>query len=245
MFATDNSDRVIPRKRASLIASLIQALLVIVVLAFSGLVIAADFNQEFISRWEGWFAPFIGVIVVGSLAASILRNRQQRKRWETLAEEMGFKVEQAKQRDFPVIQGTYRGHKIAIRQTSKQRGNNKEYFTIFACAINFPADFILTVEKRNLLNLSRKLTGDEEIDRKLTIKSSSDRLTQRLLNTPHMRQGLLELGEKAATKQLTVDKNVVQYLEKSQISDTEYMKAVLIYLVDVAVMVDNLGRAAF
>jgi hypothetical protein len=111
--------------------------------------------------------------------------------------------------------------------------------------LNEPAQQTLSVKKRALISVNRELTGDEEIDKKLTIKTTSAALLRRLISTTRLRQGLLELGERARSKELSLSRKTLHYIELGQISDTEYIQAVLIYLIDLTSLVERFDRMAF
>lgn len=145
----------------------------------------------------------------------------------------------------PVIQGTYRGHQITIADTNESRGRSREHFTNFMMTLNTPTTSTFTIKKRSITHANRELTNDEEVDKKLTIKINFKMLLEQILKTRRLRQGLLELGERSRTRDLYLNGKVLHYKESGQVSDPEYMQAVLNYMIDLiklAERVEQIGR---
>ncbi len=62
--------------------------------------------------------------------------------------------------------------------------------------------------------------GDEEFDKKYTTQTTNQRLIDTILRTRRLRLGLLQLGERARTRTLTLNQNTLTYIESGETSDT-------------------------
>ncbi|HSG25877.1 MAG TPA: hypothetical protein VLA32_07135 [Anaerolineales bacterium] len=244
MFSSD-SDRIIPRRRIKFGNLIIQFLLFLFVILFF-------IQMIFDSNTTNWFEDisdylvllFVGFFILTSLIGFVIRWFHFRK-WTIFAEERGLTVEKKSWVSSPVIQGTYRGHQITIADTSESRGRSREHFTNFMMTLNTPTTSTFTIKKRSITHANRELTNDEEVDKKLTIKINSKMLLEQILKTRRLRQGLLELGERSRTRDLYLNGKVLHYKESGQVSDPEYMQAVLNYMIDLiklAERVEQIGR---
>ena len=239
MFSVD-MDRVIPRRRINWVGILLQVLLIVFLLLYFAVAIFEYGDSELFNLVNRYYIPIFLVLFLGfPLVVSLYTRWDQRRKWNQLAEEMGLHIEQASRLAFPEINGTHRGHRISITQTSERRGRSRVYFTNFTIQLSIPASANFVIQKRSLTHINRELTGDEELDKKLTVKISSKRLLQQILKTKRLRQGLLELGERSRTKKMTLlEKNLI-YTESGQIRDNDYMRAVLTYLVELASLIER------
>jgi hypothetical protein len=240
---TSDTERVIPRRRGKLGNILLQVLLVLLVLFFIAQYAFAEIFPDFIRELSdllnmGLLIPIFGIPILFAFYS----NWAQRRRWTALADEMGLKIEQKSRWAFPSISGTYRAHQVEISRHNERRGNNQVTYTDFSIRLNLEAKETLTIQGRKITHLNREKTGDEEIDKKLTISTSSKRLLQRLLNTRRFRLGLLQLGENARSRVLTLDGKTLHYRERGQISDTEYLQAALAFLVDLSNTIEGFAQ---
>lgn len=241
MFSSD-TDRIIPRRRSKLGNLIILPFLlyVSIFLFFRWLII--DKNT---TTWIGdpiiiFVIYFIAFSVFSSLI--VFANRWFHfRRWTVFAEERGLPVKKKNWFSSPVILGTYRGHKITITNTRGNRDPNGN-FTDFMIVLNNPTRHTFTIQKRSFTHVNRELTNDEVIDRKLTIKVNSKTLLLQILKTRKLRQGLLELGERARTRDLYLNGKVLHYKESGQVSDQEYLEAVLNYMIDMIKLVERVEQ---
>lgn len=241
MFSSD-SDRVIPRQRIKFGNLIIQFLLFLFVILFF-------IQMIFDSNTTNWFEDisdylvllFVGFIILTSLIGFVIRWFHFRK-WTIFAEERGLTVEKKSWVSSPVIQGTYRGHRITFAATSENRGRSRVHFTNFMMNLNTPTTSTFTIKKRSITHVNRELTKDEEVDKKLTIMISSRTLLQQMLKTSKLRQGLLELGERSRTKNLYLNGTVLHYKESGLASDPEYLQAVLNYMIEMIKLIERVER---
>lgn len=244
MFSSD-SDRVIPRQRIKFGNLIIQFLLFLfVILFFSQMIFDSNTTNWFEDISDYLVLLFVGFIILTSLIGFVIRWFHFRK-WTIFAEERGLTVEKKSWVSSPVIKGTYRGHQITIADTSESRGRSREHFTNFMMTLNTPTTSTFTIKKRSITHANRELTNDEEVDKKLTIKINTKMMLQQILKTRRLRQGLLELGERSRTRDLYLNGKVLHYKESGQVSDPEYMQAVLNYMIDLiklAERVEQIGR---
>jgi hypothetical protein len=241
MFSSD-SDRIIPRQRIKFGNIIIQLLLLVfVILFFSQMIFDSDATKWFEDISEYLIILFVAFFVLTSLIGSVIRWFQFRRR-TNFAAELGLPVEKKGWFSSPVIQGTYRGHQLTIADTSESRGRSREHFTNFLMNLNTPTTSTFTIKKRSITHANRELTNDEELDKKLTIKTNSKRLLQQILKTRRLRQGLLELGERSRTKDLYLNGKVLHYKESGQVSDPMYLQAVLNYMVEMIKLIERVER---
>lgn len=239
MYST-NPDRVIPRQRVHIVNILMQVFTILFLVLYFGVIFfrLGDFNQR--DLLDRYFLPIFLIIFIGlPLISSFFTRWDQNRKWAQLADEMSLQIEQKSRLANPVISGTHRGHRVSISQTTQRHGRNRVYLTRFTIqlAVSPKANFI--IQKRSLSQFNRQRSGDEEIDKKLTIEISSKRLLEQILKTRRIRQGLLELGERASTKNLALHNNDLVYHENGQIRDIEYLRAVVVYLVEFAALVER------
>lgn len=244
MFSTDN-ERVIPRKPINIPNLLIQGSMLLFILLFFGQMVL---GQQFFDF--GFDSDFLLVIIflvffVLSALVGIIQRWYQRRMWNTFAEQIGFQMEQRNRFGFPEMRGTYRGHRILIKDTTENQGRNRVHFTNFILDLNTPTSSSFTILKRSLTHLNRERTQDSQVDKKLTVKISSQKLLSQILNTRRLRQGLLELGERARTRTLFLNGKTLHYKESSQISSHEYLQAVLDYMIELTNLTERIDQISY
>jgi hypothetical protein len=218
----------------------VQIFLILFLVLYFGITIFGLGNLNQRDLLESYFLLIFLAIFIGlPLIVGVFTRWDQQRKWNQLAEEMGLKIEQKSRFAFPTITGTHRGHRVSISQITQRRGRNRAYFTSFTIELIVSPRVNFAIQKRSLTHINRELTSDEEIDKRLTIKISSKRLLQQILQSSRIRQGLLELGERARTKNLVLQDKTLVYLENGQIRDTEYLRSVLVYLVELATLVER------
>lgn len=241
MFSPD-TERVIPRPRIKFASLILQTLFVVLFILVLVWVIFEPDRFRQIGNVESFILYiFLAFFILTALVGLVNRWNQQRM-WKIFAEEMGFQVEQKNRFTTPVIKGTYRGHPVTIKASVERQGRNQIHYTNFMVQLNNPHRSTFTIKKRRLTHLKREPTGDGEIDRKLTIKISSDRLLQQILKSHRLRQGLLELGERARTRDLFFNGKTLHYKERGQITDLEYMRAVIGYMIEMTKLIERMEQ---
>jgi len=241
MFSSD-SDRVIPRQRINFWNLIIQFLIFLFVILFFGQMIFGTNSTDWFREVEEYLILLLIVFFVFTSLIGFANRWFQFRRWTIFAEELGLTVEKKSWVSSPVIQGTYRGHRITFAATSENRGRSRVHFTNFMMNLNTPTTSTFTIKKRSITHVNRELTKDEEVDKKLTIMISSRTLLQQMLKTSKLRQGLLELGERSRTKNLYLNGTVLHYKESGLASDPEYLQAVLNYMIEMIKLIERVER---
>jgi hypothetical protein len=166
----------------------------------------------------------------------------QMQKWLALAEELGFQTEQANRFTMPSLHGSMRGHRMVISQTSERRGRSRVYFTRYHITLNQPAKATFVFKKRALTDFNQKKIGDDEFDKRYAATSSDERLVANFLRTRRLRLGLLQLGERARSRSLALNHDTLVYIERGETPDTEYLKAVMGFLSDLAHAIERQGQ---
>lgn len=245
MFS-DDSERIIPRKRPNYVQIIIQVIIILIFLAY--LAVPLLFSEQ-LNRYPQvesiWLpAVFIGAMVI-ILSATWLESWSMRRNWAAYAEEKGFRYKPPERGSKPAIQGSYRSHRFEIVQTTVRRGRSQVHYTNFILPLNKTVSTTLKVQSRSLAHFNREVTGDDQIDRKLTISTNSKKLVENLLRTRRIRLGLLNLRDGNRRMQLAMDKTTLQFSLLGRISDREYLQAVLTFLAELASAIerfDQVGR---
>lgn len=242
----EDSNRVIPRMkgmRGNLIFQL--GFAAFILFMFIGMLLPGELGDLFYQYEDLIYFPLFILFAASAIFFSVLGNRQINKKWETLASDYSLKFEKGKGLSYPVLSGSFRGHKVRVEVSSVKRGKNRTYFTNVFVTLPQSIGHSMAISRRGLLSGRQNLIGDEELDKKLEIATSSDALLRRILANHRLRRGLLELGEPKRLKNLALSSSSIHYIETGTISDTEYLAAVLRYLTDLANMIDHFDRMAF
>jgi hypothetical protein len=247
MFSNiEDSNRVIPPLQRNFFPYLYQGFLVLSILLILFLPYLPGEAGDLIYRYIDYFyIALFAMFFLGAIAGNVLVNWNLKRKWEMLASEFALQMEQKNRFQTPTLSGTFRGHQVKIEISAVKTGRSRTYYTNFYITLIAPSSETLSVKKRGLISMNREPVGDDEIDKKLTITTTSDALLQRILANSRLRQGLLELGERARTKELTLAKNNIHYVEQGRISNPEYIQATLRYLSDLANLVERFDRMAF
>lgn len=239
MFS-DDSERIIPRKRPNYVQIFSQVFIILVFLAY--LAAPLLFNEQ-LSRnpqLENIGLPALLISgMVAILAAAWFEGWNLRRSWAAYAEEMGFRYNPPERGSKPTIQGSYRSHRFDIIQTTVKRGRNQTHYTNFILPLNGTVSTTLKIQPRSLTHFNREVTGDADIDRKLTISTNSKKLVENLLRTRRIRLGMLDLREGNRRIQLVMDKSSLQLSLVGRIGDREYLQAVLTYLTELASAIER------
>jgi len=247
MFSNiEDSNRIIPRMRKNIISASVQYIFVLFILLLLAIPFLSGEFGRLINEYDDYiFIPILILVLGVSIVSSFYINWDLNRRWERLAADFALQLEKQNRFAPPRLTGTFRGHKVTVEITAVKRGRNRTYYTNFFITLPQPVDYNLSFKKRNLISLNRETVGDDEIDKKLKIDSSSDDLLRRILTTNRLRQGLLELGEKNRLQELSITENKIHYVERERISDDNYIHAVLRYLGDLANLVERFDHLAF
>lgn len=236
MFPND-TDRIIPRKTFShKIPSIIQILFSIgfVFIFFLAPILLPDQQGILYDRRDFLLPAILIAYFVIYLGITIFQSWQVRKNWAALAEDMNFTYTPSGRDQNMSISGRYRSHQFEVIQFTEKRGRSQVHYTNFAIPLNSTVSTTLNIRARSLSDFNRDITGDTEIDRKLTFSSNSQQLLDNLLRTRSIRQGLLQLKETNRKMYLDMDKTTLRLTLRGQIGDQEYIQAALTYLVELA-----------
>ena len=247
MFSNvEDSNRTIPKMRGSNMNAILQfGFIGIVLITFFTMLLPGEIGEFFYENEDLIFFPMFILFAIIAIAFAIYTSRRLNKSWESIASDYSLKFEPAKGMRSPTLSGSFRGHKVQVEITSVKRGKNRTYYTDFFVSFPEHIGHSLQVEKRGLLSGKQNLIGDEDLDKKYIIQTSSDALLRRILANNRLRRGLLELGEPKRFKEMAISSLTIHYVETGKIGDADYMAAVLRYLTDLANLIDHFDRMAF
>ncbi|MEJ2758124.1 MAG: hypothetical protein P8046_06525 [Anaerolineales bacterium] len=234
MFS-DDSERIIPRKPINSFQTILQVVVILILIFFSMATLFLPQLPGWLSRWQSVIFPamMIGVVVL-MLGNIFYESWRVRRNWASFAEEMGFRYEPSSGGKGPSIQGNYRSHRFVLTQFTERRGRNQVHYTSFAVPLNNTLKHTLAMRPKKITDIRRELTGDDEVDRRLTISTSSKQMLQYLLRTRRIRLGMMQLAERNRGMQLHMDKTTLRLVMRGRLVDQEYLKTVLTYLTELA-----------
>ena len=242
MFSSDE-ERIIPKKRVSVAGILTQVILAVFLLSYFALLFFENALQEITQFSLTYLLPIFLIVLIGiPLASTIYGLWIQRSKWQALAEELGFQVHQPKRWSLATLQGTYRGHRFSISQTSESRGRSRVYFTNYVVTLNASSKASFEIQKRSFTHFNRNRIGDEAFDKKFSTRTSSQELIGQILRTSRLRLGIMQLDERARTRNLTLKSDTLSYVESGKTSDTEYMRAVIGLLAELAHAIERMEQ---
>lgn len=245
MFSS-NEERVIPYKRVNLTNLITQVFLGFFLLLIFGLTIFPDQLPVFSENFYTYLTPIIVIfLVLVPLGFGIFGRWVQHQKWKALADDLGFQTEQPNRFTLPKLKGNYRGHQLLISQSSQQRGRSRVYFTDYLVMLNTPSKESFEIKKRAITHFNRYRIGDEEFDKKFSTQNSSDKMIGKILRTRRLRLGILQLGERARSRTLTLSGKALSYVESGQTADTEYMRGVINFLAELGNAVERLDQMEY
>lgn len=238
-----DEERIIPRKRIDFLKIGSQMLAVLFVLLYIGF----DALQQFLPvipqiSYQNLIIILLVLIFVMPGGIALFSKWLQRQKWLALAEEIGFKAEQANRFSMPTLQGTLRGHQMTISQSAQSRGRRRVYYTNVMVDLNKPVDTAFTMKKRSITDLNQNKIGDDEFDKRYATKSNDERLINMILRTRRLRLGLLQVGQRARSRSLTLNKTTLAYIESGETADTDYLRAVMGFLSELAHTIERQGQ---
>lgn len=239
MFS-ENNERIIPRRRPNFAQIFLQAFYILVVLV---IVIGPFFPSSLLDRFFSWgdnvFLVLIVLFIIPTAGVAWFESWNLRRNWSDMAENMGFTLEPKTDKKNITLSGRYRSHSFEITQYTQRRGRSQVHYTLVTVPLNSEVSTTLAVRNKNLTDFNREGTGDADIDRKLTVSTNSKPLLQNLLRTRRIRLGLLQLRDGNRKLQLAMDKTTLRLTLTSRVSNQEYLRAVLTYLVEFAGAVER------
>jgi len=247
MFTSDqDTERIIPRKRIDFLKIGTQVLAVVFLLLYIGYDLIAETLPAIpIIGYENLVIILLVLVFGMPVAINLFRKWLQTQKWLALAEEIGFQVEKESRFSLPTLQGTLRGHRMTLSQSSQNRGRRRTHFTNIKVQLNEPVSEYLTLNKRSVTNFNQHKIGDDEIDKRYTTQTNDERLIQTILRTRRLRLGLLQLGERARTRSLNLTQTTLSYIENGETADTEYLRAVMGFLSEMAHTAERHGQFDF
>jgi hypothetical protein len=241
MFPSDqDTERIIPRKKIDFLRIGTNALAVIFVLLYISFDVFAETLPAIPQiNYETLIIILLVLIFGMPLTITMFSKWVQSQKWRALADEIGFQTKQDNRVSTPVLHGTLRGHKVQVSQASERRGRSKVFYTHYQVALTERVSSSFKIQKRRFTTLNQEKIGDEEFDKKFTINTTDQRLINNILRTRRLRLGLLQLGERARTRTLTLNQTTLTYIESGETADTEYIKAVMGFLSELAHIIER------
>jgi hypothetical protein len=241
MFPSDqDTERIIPRKRIDFLKIGTNALAVTFVLLYISFDIFADMLPTIPQlNYETLIIILLVLIFVMPLSINMFSKWLQSQKWRALADEIGFQTKQDNRVSMPALHGTLRGHQIKVSQTAERRGRSRVFFTQYEVTLAERVSSSFKMQKRRFTSFNQEKTGDEEFDKKYTTSTTDERLVNNILRTRRLRLGLLQLGERARTRTLTLNHTTLTYIESGETADTEYIKAVMGFLSEMAHIIER------
>jgi hypothetical protein len=140
------------------------------------------------------------LFVVLGLAAGYISVQGRRKAWADLAERLGLNFEPGSYIfSRPIVSGTHLHHQVKLDSFTRSSGRSSTTYTRIIVYLSSAANFSLTLTEEGVFSRIGKAigmqdvqVGDDEIDRRYTIRSQPEDAARRVLFSLGMRQRLLE-----------------------------------------------------
>ncbi|MBN2044121.1 MAG: hypothetical protein JW757_03795 [Anaerolineales bacterium] len=241
-----DEERIIPRKRMNYLKVSAQLLAVVFVLLYFGFDLLSEVLPAFPQlSYEVMLVILLVLVFVIPGGIALFSKWLQRQKWLALADEIGFQAKQTNRFSMPALYGSLRGHRITIAQTSERRGRSRVFFTKYQIMLNKTVDQSFVLKKRGIADFNQKKVGDDEFDKHYSTQATDERLIGNILRTRRLRLGLLQLGERTRTRSLTLNQDTLVYIESGETSDTEYLRAVMGFLSELAHNIERQGQFNF
>ncbi|MFN2144449.1 MAG: hypothetical protein ACK2T7_03815 [Anaerolineales bacterium] len=241
MFNSDkDNERIIPRKRIDFLKAGSQVLAVLFLLLYFGYDLLVGMLPSFPEIDYQTVIILMLVLVIAVPGVFILFGKWvQLKKWQALADEVGFQTTQSNQFTLPKLHGTLRGHRMTVWQSSERRGRNRVHFTNISVTLNERIGDSFSLKKRSLTDFNQHKIGDDEFDKRYATQTTNERLINTILRTRRLRLGLLQLGERARTRSLAFQQTTLLYIESGETSDTDYLRSVMSFLSEMAQAIER------
>jgi hypothetical protein len=193
--------------------------------------------------------PFLIVISLLVLFGVIayLRRQARQQAWSELAARTGLTFEPGGIFAPMVVAGNYRGRPLTLDTFTRRTGKNSTTYTRIQLGANNPSALSLAIYDENVLSkLGKALgmqdiqTGDDELDRRFTIRGQPEPMIISLLASISLRQQLLQ----ARSVHVEVKGQQVYWQQRGAESNADYLQFVFDLLSDLAEAVGRTGAGA-
>ena len=192
------------------------------------------------------FLIAIGLLVLFGMIA-YLRRQARQQAWSELAARTGLTFESGGIFAPMRVAGNYRGRPLTLDTFTRHNGKNSTTYTRIQLGTNNPCALSLAIYDENVLSkLGKALgmqdiqTGDDELDRRFTIKGQPEPVIASLLTSVGLRQKLLE----ARSVHVEVKGQQVYWQQRGAESNADYLQFLFDLLSDLAEAVDRAGGGA-
>ena len=245
---TSLADRRIPKRKDRYTSVIALTLISLVILTFPFWGRFLPGVDEFVVNQIATYLIIVFFII--GMGTNVYVWWRLQSKWEALATQIGLNVESYKPNSltflpWPRIIGLYRGHQLKVERFTKYSGRRRKTHTSISLQFEESSQEQLFITPRGFLprlgdifkmqdvKLHDVIFGYDEFDRSLAVRSTSDYFAKSVLVSQGIRQGLIELKPQAPDMQLAILSKDVHYQERTSITDTEYMLAVINLLVDI------------
>jgi len=193
--------------------------------------------------------PFLIVISLLVLFGVIayLRRQARQQAWGELAARTGLTFESGGLFSPMRVTGTYRGHSLTLDTFTRSTGKNSTTYTRIQMGANNPSALSLAIYDENVLSKVGKAlgmqdiqTGDDELDRRFTIKGQPEPMIASLFTSIGLRQKLLQ----ARSVHVEVRGQQVYWQQRGAESNADHLQFLFDLLGDLAEAVDRAGGGA-
>jgi hypothetical protein len=191
------------------------------------------------------FLIVVGVLVLFAVLA-YLRRLARQQAWSELAARTGLTFEPGGLFSPMRITGTYRGHPLTLDTFTRRSGKNSTTYTRIMLSVNNPSALTLAIYDENVLSKVGKAlgmqdiqVGDDELDRRFTIKGQPEPVIAGLLTSIGLRQKLLE----ARSLHVDVKDRELHFEQRGAESNADHLQFLFDLLSDLAEAVDRAGGA--
>jgi len=187
------------------------------------------------------FLIAIGLLVLFGMIA-YLRRQARQQAWSELAARTGLTFESRSIFAPMRVAGNYRGRSLTLDTFTRHSGKNSTTYTRIQLGTNNPCALSLAIYDENVLSkLGKALgmqdiqTGDDELDRRFTIKGQPEQVIANLFTSIGLRQKLLE----ARSVHVEVRGQQVYWQQRGAESNADYLQFLFDLLSDLAEAVDH------
>ena len=244
--SANDEERIIPRKKINFLKVGSQVLAVVFVLLYIGFDLLAEFLPALPAiNYQTLIILLLVLIFVMPGGIILFGKWLQIQKWLGLADELGFQAKQANRFSLPTMHGSLRGHRITISQISERRGRSRVFFTRYHITLNEPGNESFVFKNRGIMDFNQKKIGDVEFDKRYSTTTNDERMVGNILRNRRLRLGLLQVGERARSRSLALNHDALVYVESGETSDTEYLRAVMGFLSELAQNIERQGQFDF
>ncbi len=192
------------------------------------------------------FLLVVGILVLFTVLA-YLRRQARQQAWSELAARTGLALEPGGIFSPMRVTGYYRGRPLTLDTFTRSSGKSSTTYTRIRLGVNNPPALSLAIYDENVLSKIGKAlgmqdvqTGDDELDRRFTIKGQPEPVIARLLTSIGLRQKLLE----ARSLHVEVKDRELHFEQRGAESNADHLQFLFDLLSDLAEAVDRAGGGA-